>query len=215
MNNKLTIFLVAVTMLLGAFAMPAMAGPTYSFVRITQNGSVDVASQLQMTVNDSGGGSVEFIISNSGPLASTIFAVFFDDGTILGSTLGIDDSDNVVDFEQQTTSSGLPGGSTIDPPFVTSENFEVIKYKSASNGVDPGEWLGITFDLLPGKAYSGVLEDLSNGALRVGLHVGRLYPDGEESDSFVNNGIIPAPGAILLGSIGVGLVGWLRRRRAL
>jgi len=42
-----------------------------------------------------------------------------------------------------------------------------------------------------------------------------LYDDAFIKSSELNVSVIPAPGAILLGGIGAGLVGWLRRRRTL
>ena len=125
---------------------------------------------------------------NAGPDASSITDIYFDDGALLGIA-EIDDSDPGVDFGFGATPAHLPGGRTLPVRFDATAAFSTSSGPpSQPNGVNPGESVGITFDLISGMDFSDVLAFLDNGGLRIVLKVAGFADGG--SESFVNENSI-------------------------
>lgn len=213
---------VAVVQILTMLCLSAQANVTYSFRHIVErkdgpaefgNGAIGEA-QMFVNARDLGVSQVLFTFTNTGPYASSITDVYFDDDGVLSGIASIGNSDPGVSFSQFASPSSLPGGRNLTPPFVTTRGFSVDSDPPVRpNGVGPGELLGITFSLANGRIFDNVIAALGSGDLRVGIHVQGFANCG--SESFVNNNVIPAPGALVLGTIGLGSISWLRRRRTM
>ncbi|TCV88993.1 VPLPA-CTERM sorting domain-containing protein [Sulfurirhabdus autotrophica] len=214
-----------------AWGMNAQAS-TLSFFCITPSVSTDCGiGQSQLTVDVIGTTKgVSFTFYNKVGSKSSITDVYFDAGTssLSGSPLPtITDSDvgnqtNVV-FSLDANPANLPGANNITPPFNASTSTAFTSGANAGNGGTTShgvnaasEWLTLDYALKSGKTLNDVLLDLSNGNLRLGIHV-TGFQDGN-SASFVNNPglppqVVPVPAAAwLLGSGLIGLVGLARRR---
>ncbi len=203
----------------------------YSFEAISDNSGVSgwMAQQLSLEVTAYGANQVLFeFINEVGSYDGIIGTVFFEDGALFGLSLVLD-VDNFpgtypgVDFKTPANpaSKQFPAGGTLVPSFVTTEHFWATEDGAVNNGVNPGEKVGVVFDLEGGANFDSVITAIGlgftnpnpngNTSLRIGVHVQNLPPGTAESDSFI---LTPIPGAFLLGILGLGVAGLKLRKFA-
>ena len=223
--RRVPFFAAALLLLLPAFSFGFADPVTYNFTNITNNDATDALigeNQLSVVVHDEGTLLAKFCFNNSGPEASSITDVYWDDDVVWDDNTGLLTSiqsfstTGTVAFTEGATPGNLPGGAGILPAF--SADFSADSDPPAQpNGVNPGEELCVLFNYTTeGSAQNGFLDELipalDSGQLRIGIHV-QGYASGG-SESFVTDGvtIIPEPASMLLAMIGMSLVGGLKKR---
>jgi hypothetical protein len=223
---------------LTVLASPALADMTpFQFKNVTTNNAVSAAlgGQFQLEVGDVAGHSDQAVfrfMNAAGGAQSAIAQIYFYGGMAL-DILGFTTSGSGVAFKDVDSGFGhLPG---LAPAEMSSLGLSVVDEADAKSpvttkGVNPGEWLEVLVQLTPGKAYSDLIASMNtlhNGSsyanLFVGIHVQGFSQGSSESFITVANdeggsqpspAPVPAPGAVLLGMVGMSIISAVKRRWA-
>ena len=221
----------AVVIVALVFASPTFADIRYGFTGIVTSEADPAAVAIleaQMFVDVAEGpdaNQVQFTFRNIDPdpdgndIKPSIAGIYFDDGALLGlaRVINDDDPDHQVDFSQGANPGELPRAEELEPPFETLADFLADSDPPTyHNGVGEGEWVTIVFDLQPDMGFADVIDFMSNGGLRIGIHV-QAFDDDNSETATSNTAPVPTPSAAALGGLGFAVlsaVGWVKKRRA-
>jgi len=205
MSRKLFFCAFVFYCVLRSSASLLQAAYIYPLEIFTNNGSFCDSDDLDLYVVVSKGeaGRVNFTFYNESLIDSSIARIYFDDDSLLDFS---DITEGAgTSFSQPATPGNLPSGNSLEPPFVATEGFSFNgQPPRPQSGVNPGEWLRITFDI-NGSTFAAVINGLDTGAIRIGTHIIAL-PDGSSESTIA----VPEPATIAL--LGLGGLALIRQR---
>jgi len=155
-----------------------------------------------------------FTFHNDGPLPCSVTDIYIDDDAGTLDSITFMTNGPGVRYRIGARPSDPPGAEVAVPPFMTTPGLSAQSVPpTIRNGIGPGEWLTVGFDLAEGSDHADLLHGLDAGTIRVALHVQGFGNGG--SESFVHIPAVPGPASITLVCLGLLMAGRLREQEKL